>query len=258
MTRQAADHVDDNAVELRVATPSAGLADVAAVADFALGAALRRRLGAGQGLPTVTLTLELAEGSALAGTWVRAWGGSVSEGLVRAHGLVLDPTGPVGHCCATFAVPPHATGLKLLPWEVGADRDVGEPTAVGPADGLSTEDLVAAASSVAGSTTTLRPVDSMLNRGGSVQGAVLFRLAAGFPRVPTRLVSGHVQFLHPADARSPVTATPTVLAETRRTLFVHSLLRQQGRVVAAGSFVLRKDEAPDPLAAPAGDTGGAT
>lgn len=246
MTPRAADHVDDETVELRVATPSAGLADVAAVADFALGAALRRRVGAGQGLPTVTLTLELDVGSAFAATWVRAWGGSVHAGLGRAHGVLLDRTGPIGHCSATFAVPPDATGLEPLPWETGADRDGAETRAIGPADAVSAETLVAAASSIAGSTTTLRPVDSMLNRSGSVQGAMLFRVAASFPRVPTRLVSGHVQFLHPADARSPVTATPTVLAETRRTLFVHSRLRQQGRVVAAGSFVLRKDEPPDP------------
>lgn len=229
--------VDPDATELRRTGPAAGLTDVAALADFALGGALRATLGAGRTLPTISLTLELDEGRVAQATAVRAWAESVHDDLGRAHGVILAGQDQIGHCAATFAVPAQRNDLEPLPWETST----GDPL-VNPAAARSAEAMMMDASSVAGDATTLRPEATMLNRSGSVQGSALFGLAARFRRPALRMISGHLQFFRPAAVGAPLSCKPVVLSQTRRLVFVQCLLRQRHSSVAAGGFVFIKSE----------------
>lgn len=230
---------DPTAVELRLLARAPGLTDGAILADFALGAALRARLGPGQRLPTITLTVEIEPARLSSGTSVRSWAEPVHLGLGRSHGVFLHGGERIGHCSATFAVPQRGTDLEPLPWEVtqsAPPADGAEPAAA--------EAVFARACSTDGETATvLQPIPALLNRSGSLQGGVLFRLAASLSRDDARMVSGHVQFLAVTEADQPVTVDSHPTGETRRTLFVHSLVRQQDRLLAAGSFLFRKGAA---------------
>jgi len=227
-------------VELALGDGCHGLLDVAMLADFALGAAVRAQVGRDQPLPTLTLTLEFERARFPPGLSVRAWSEPVRSSLGRAQGVLVSDGVTNGQCCATFTIPADAARLDPLPWEAPGSA---VPAAVHEQPG-SSEALLAAACSASGSSTTLRPAEAMLNRSRQVQGAVVFRLAASLPAALTgddaRLVSGHLQFLAPAGSGLPVSAHPEVLGEKRRTLFVRTEIRQGDRLVAAGSFVFRR------------------
>lgn len=93
----------------------------------------------------------------------------------------------------------------------------------------------------------LRLVASALlaNRAGTVQGGVLFALAARAAASavdgPVRMRGGHLDFLSAGGVAEPLDATATVLGAGRRTSFARSEIRQHGRLVAAGSFVQHAD-----------------
>ncbi|MEQ4724165.1 hypothetical protein [Nonomuraea sp. B19D2] len=248
---------------------SLGLLDIAMLADLALGAALRSRLGAGRPLPTLTLTLELDPVRLPTGTSVRGWSEPVTAGLGRTYGVILHEGRPIGRCLALFAVAESAPDLAPMPWETpgGARSAEGRAAetlseteramlAALPARGAPelgkdfswTDALLAAACTddpdMPGDT-LLSPNAAMLNRSGQVQGGVLFWLAAtaalagaaagGRPR----LVSGRLQFLSAARPVSPLSASPTVTHVTRRTSFARTEIQQDGRPVASGEFVFR-------------------
>lgn len=232
---------DTTALELTTDAPSPGLADITALADFALGGALRRRLGAGRRLPTLTLTIELGDGQMTGATSVRAWSAPVTSDLARAHGVVLGGdrrTGKhhVGQCAATFVVPQQGADLGALPWDKPASTPPGDPVAV-----WSAETAITRACSAHGDTITMVPDETMLNRSGFVQDAALFRLAASAPQRFAQLVSSHVQFHRPADHRSPLTAELFVVTETRRVVFVRCVVQQREVAVATSSSVFIKE-----------------
>ncbi|MGW2307534.1 PaaI family thioesterase [Actinomadura luteofluorescens] len=254
---------DASAVELRIGYhgPSgAGLVGVAMLADLALGAALRSQVGARRALPTLTLTLELDPEPPRPWTSVRARSEPPRGGLGRTHGTVLSGETVVGRCLATFAVPGSAARLDPLPWEV--------PEAVTPLVHSTAEPLTDAEQAVLTAMRTLdaehgrpwadallakacqdgpdgrflHPNAAMLNRSGQVQGAVLFWFAAASSEVDGHLVSGHIQFLTPADPWTSLLARPVAVHETRRTVFVHTEVSQRGQPVASADFVFRRAE----------------
>jgi len=228
---------DPTAIELRASASKPGVMDAAILADFALGAALRRQLGFGRQLPTVTLTVELDAPQLPGQVSVRAWAAEASGRIARAHGVFRGLGQRFGQCSATFAVSQTVTELAPLPWELGTQALPGQP------EDDSAESAFASACTVTGRTSTLHPTPAMLNRSGYVQGGVLFRLAATLPDADATMVSGHLQFLSTAEASHAAVARPHVLEETRRLVFVHSVVEQDGRAVASGCFVFRKDRA---------------
>lgn len=227
-------HTNDPAtVELRLSGSAPGVVDVAMLTDYALGAALRGRVGLSRPLPTITLTVELDAERLAPGISTRAWSEPPSCGLGRASGIVLLGGEKIGHCIATFAVPQSRDDVPALPWEKTDDVPV-----VGV--GVSAEALLANLVSMDGDAVVLSPDDSVLNRSGTVQGGVLFRIAASPPDPDAHLMSGHLQFLTAADRHSPVSAHQSVHGRTRRTTFTGVVVRQEGRIVAVGTFTFRR------------------
>jgi acyl-coenzyme A thioesterase PaaI-like protein len=250
------------------AVPPVGLA---AIADLALGSALRARLGAGRRLGTVSLTLHHT------GTDIRppvtadadtVWvAPDPGEGVMRCD--LTDATGrTVGAGQAWFmALPiPEGRQLPLLPWEregepaietvTEADLDERERTAVeetlraaeralerGTSVG---EELTApewdagAADGTASGVLNLGP--SITNRVGHVQGGALYGigLAAAAQAVGPGMAAadGHVQFLRPADGGELV-AQGTTLRRGRGAAFAESRLTVDGRLTAVGHYAFR-------------------
>lgn len=235
-----------------------GLFDLAMLADFSLGAALRTRLGHGRVLPTLTLTLELDPVELGSGVSVLGGCDPAEFGLGRAHGGVLAEGKAIGRGLASFAVPRSADGLAPMPWETDNQEPVPEqPLDEGERAVLAevraaakhargrpwSEQFLTKACTGSASGLWLRPNPAMRNRAGQVQGAVLFWLAAAASRNAAtdgaHLVSGHTQFLAPAGADTPVRARPEVVYRTRRTVFTRAVLEQHGQAVAAGTFTFR-------------------
>lgn len=228
--------MDSSATELWLHTASPGLTDAAALADLALGGSLRAVLGNGQRLPTVTLTLEVDPAQLAGDTSVRAWAGPVEDGLAKAHGAFMNGVDPIGQCSAMFAVPRQEVYLEPMVWDTAAATSLPETRAA-----ESAEMIMKTACTFENDVAHLHPRAWMLNRSGTVQGAALFGLAAALPHRRVRMIAGHLQYVAAADSLSGLTATRTVTGESRRTLFLQSLVRQRDRVVAAGTFTMRKE-----------------
>lgn len=246
-----------------------GMLDVAMLADLALGGALRTQVGSDRRMPTITLTLQLDAPVTHTDVSVRAWDSEVAHGVGGARGELVSNGKVNGRCLATFVVPEAGAESTAMPWEDGAagreasvmdaaeltpaERDVvtsvGELARAGTRDGQSwTEALVAEACSAAATHPAglrLRPTVAMVNRAGRVQGAVLFGLAwaAAVKSVgpaSVRTLSGHMEFVASADPHTPIAADPVLMRATRQMFFVRSELRQDGRLVAAASFVFQR------------------
>lgn len=264
-----AEPVPGAAVRLGLPGGPTGLLDVAMLADLALGAAVRSRVGADRQLPTVTLTVQLTAPLPAASTVrVRAEGSAVgSYRQASAAGAVLDGETPVGHCGATFAL-----GRRLqvvMPWE---QRDRVEPDPL-TEDRLTDVEAAALATIRARNSTSageallaagcepggrdpshlrLTPSTLLANRSGTVQGGVLFALADRSAALASAgdLATGHAQFVSGADVAVPLDASSVVLRSGRRTSFVRTDVHQAGRLVATASFVRRAPVTPAPAAAP--------
>jgi acyl-coenzyme A thioesterase PaaI-like protein len=243
------------------ALPPVGLA---AVADLALGSALRARLGAGRRLGTVSLTLHHM------GTDVRppvtadadtVWF-EPGEGVMRCD--LTDATGRmVGAGQAWFMALPVPEGgqLPLLPWEregepeippvTEADLDERERTAVDETlraaerarqNGTSVGEELTAPTWDDGARGVLRLGPSITNRVGHVQGGALYGigLAAAARAVGEGMAvaDGHLQFLRPADGGELV-AEGTLLRRGRGAAFAESVLTVEGRVTAVGRYAFR-------------------
>jgi acyl-coenzyme A thioesterase PaaI-like protein len=257
----------DPAVVPHVAPPVV----LAAIADLALGSAVRAKLGAGRRLGTVTLDLHhlgpLVQPPVTteAGTvWVDPDAG---QAAVRCD--LTDGRGRlVGAGQAWFmALPvPEGRTLPLLPWErdpvpnvepaTEADLDDRERAAVegtlraaerarerGTSVG---EELTAPtwAPDAADQTArgTLRVGPELTNRVGHVQGGALYGigLAAAAQAVGPGMVAaeGHVQFLRPADGELLV-AEATALRRGRTAAFAEATLSVDGRPVVVGRYAFR-------------------
>jgi acyl-coenzyme A thioesterase PaaI-like protein len=254
---------DPSVAELRIGRPGpsgAGLVGVAMLADLALGAALRSRVGARRVLPTLTLTLELDPEPPRPWTSVRARSEPARGGLGRTYGTVLSGGTAVGRCLATFAVRSSAARLDPLPWEVPEAVTAPADSAAGPSTDAEqavltavrtldadrgrpwADALLAKACTAGPDGRFLHPNAAMLNRSGQVQGAVLFWFAAASSSAEGHLVSGHIQFLTAADPQAPLLASPVAVHGTRRTAFAHTEVSQRGRPVASADFVFRSAE----------------
>jgi acyl-coenzyme A thioesterase PaaI-like protein len=244
----------------RPAATPLGPLDVAVLADLALGGALRARFGADRVLPTVSLTLHLAQPRPPADVRVRAWGDGSANGLADARAEVVAGGRPVGRALATFAVPARPGRAAPLPWEVEPE-DHARPPQPTPKERRLAADLVRAAGDERSWAEELLlrccrrddhedrellclPAPVLCNRAGHIQGGVLFGLAAAAVNddpAPwsTRTAVGHILYVAPASAHAPVRAIATPIHETRRTRFVRVDLHQCGEVVATATFTLR-------------------
>lgn len=240
---------DPAACALRLGAPAsygAGLADVAMLADFALGGALRRLLGAGRILPTLTLTIEADVSGPLRNIEVHGHADRPDGGLGRTYGVLVRDGAVAGRCLATFAVPRSEHTAEPLPWEEPSGsartdeaeravqalvRDLGLP----PEESLSEAVLRSCCTDLADGI-RLWPGPALANRAGSVQGGVLFWLAARAPRIEAPPVSGSVRFVAPARTGEPLTATAHVSGAGRSTVTAHTEIGQAGELVASGLF----------------------
>ncbi|UQS25424.1 hypothetical protein L1857_22755 [Amycolatopsis thermalba] len=256
-------HVSSEPFTLGFAPPAPqrlGLVEVAMLADFALGGALRRRLGGTRPLPTLSLTLDLT-GSPGAGARTLAEVGevAVADGVGTAAGVIRSGNHVLGHCGAAFAVPSSGSQAEL-PWDRPDPPELrsgglGELTAAERAlvttarradeTGRSwCDQVISEATADEHGTSVLMPTEVMTNRAGAVQGGVLFAAAArcGAPRDGTRarLVSGTMRFLAGTSAAQPVVLEPAVEHTTRRTVFTQVRLLQDGHVRAVAGLVHRR------------------
>ncbi|WP_191248085.1 PaaI family thioesterase [Amycolatopsis deserti] len=234
-----------------------GLVEIAMLADFALGGALRRRLGRTRPLPTLSLTLDLTGSPGAAGATLAEVGdiAVADDGIGTAAGVIRSENLVLGHCSAAFAVPSRGSQAEL-PWDspdsaTHPSVDLGELTpaerslltsARSAADtGRSWADQVISDATVdERGTTVLVPSEVMTNRAGAVQGGVLFAAAARCGAPTARLVSGTMRFLAGVSAAKPIVLEPTVEHTTRRTRFTHVRLRQDGSVCAVAGLVHRR------------------
>jgi acyl-coenzyme A thioesterase PaaI-like protein len=247
------------------ALPPVGLA---AIADLALGSALRARLGAGRRLGTVSLTLHhmgtdvrppvTADAHTV---WVESDPG---EGVMRCD--LTDATGrTVGAGQAWFmALPvPEGRQLPLLPWEREGEPEIEPVTEAGLDERERTavdetlraaerarergtsvgEELTAPTWDADGAARgVLRLGPSITNRVGHVQGGALYGigLAAAAQAVGEGMAvaDGHLQFLRPADGGELV-AEGVLLRWGRGAAFAESRLTVDGRLTAVGSYAFQ-------------------
>lgn len=239
-----------------------GMPDVAMLADFALAAALRTRYAGGRSIPTASLTVQLSEPVAPADLRVRAWPGEPTDGVADARGELLSGGRVVGRALGSFVLRDTTPQARTLPWTRRWEAPSVDPV---PAEELTGQeravlgDLLRAARApeghrswterlldLSGNGTGWQPSSAMVNRGGTVQGGVIFALAhaaalgaAGPAEGPLRMVSGHVAFAAPAGTGAPITPAASLAHATKRTRFARAELRQDERTIAIGDFVLR-------------------
>ena len=240
--------------ELRVDRVGSFL-ELAVLADFALGAALRTRAGPGAVMPTLTLTLQLWGHERAADMRVRAWAESVEGTVACARAELVGADGPLGSGLATFAVAgAEVTPARPLPWEDTAAPVESEPEAPGE---LSAEERAAVAALEGGEGLAERIASPewvgpgrgrleagplLLNRAGNVQGGVLAglacvaaRQAAGHPAA--RAASFHLAFLRPAPP-GELEVAAEVLHAGRRATSLRADVIAGGAVAATAAVAL--------------------
>lgn len=234
--------------ELRARAP-VGVTELAVIADFALGAALRTRLGPATLLATLTLTLQLDDFAAGSEANVRAHSEPTHGAVAAARGEVVVGGLPIGACLATFALPTReSSGMPPLPWEQAAPAETTEGAAV-PAstarerslgDALVAADLTRDGDGAATGRLDASPL--LANRAGQVQGGALAGLAVAAARAAAARpaagpVSAHVLFLRPAEAAA-LDVAASVLRAGRRATFARVDVSQGASLVASAQVVL--------------------
>jgi acyl-coenzyme A thioesterase PaaI-like protein len=252
------------------ASPITGLLDVAVVADFALGFAVRRATQQlRRALPTICLALNLtAELPAAGAARVSAAPATVgtNTSLSSATGLIHSSTGTlIGHCSAMFAVP-NGPLLEPLPWELPAAESDASPTSAREerSDSEETVRIICEAVeqarqrnkswldillglvspvTVNGAQTERVFLDRTLvaNRSGYLQGGVLFAVGALSAIVSDSAepICADMKFVRPARVDLPLGIETSVERRGRRTEFASSRLYQDDALIATGSFVFR-------------------
>ena len=243
---------------------------LAAIADLAIGSAVRAALGAGRRLGTVSLTLHHIGSAARAPVDAEPtllWADpDTGDGLARcdlrdAHGRL------VGAAQGWFLALPVPDGRQLppLPWEresaptiealTEGDLDERERAAVtatlraqerAEQRGTSTaEELTAPTWSESDEGTaqgTLQVGPEVTNRVGHVQGGALYgiALAAAAHAVGPgmEVAEGHYQFLRPADGER-IEVDGAVLRRGRAAAFAEATLSVEGRRVGVARFAFR-------------------
>lgn len=244
---------------------------VATVADLTMTAAIRDRVGRQNRLGTITLVVHHLQPVVRGPVRTEAVATRVEldekRGFARCE--VRDRAGTlVAVSDGWFVAMPVARGQRLGPvaWELPPDTPVPPvpETELQPDERSAVEACAAAADRAATAGTSV--VDELLamawtatveggvrgelgvglqhvNRGGHVQGGVLYGAAAlGAKRVVAegmQLAEGHVSFLAPADGRTLVVES-SVLRHGGRTSFAESRLTVDDRLVATGMFTLHR------------------
>jgi acyl-coenzyme A thioesterase PaaI-like protein len=235
-----------------------GIVDLAMLADFAMGGALRARYGRDQGMPTISMTIHVDQAPPYADLGARAWGDVLQDGIANAHAELTAGERRIGRAIAAFSLRPGQSGSPVLPWDQVGNQVVEAPAPSGPdlqlakalARGVTEVNKAwtdahlegACTPSPRGDGLTCVPTPAMLNRLGNVQGGVLFGLAvaaASGGEKKARLVSGHMQFVSPVDADSPVIALVLPTRRSKRTWFVQVTLQQKEKTVAVAALTLR-------------------
>ncbi|WP_142271632.1 acyl-CoA thioesterase domain-containing protein [Mycobacterium sp. AT1] len=237
-------------------TAPAGLVEIAVLADLALGASVRTQAGADKQMPTLSMTIDLAGTPPPAARLdVATAAAALHERFASTAGTLRDGGRAIGHCAATFAV--ASANATLLPWERQGAIDAVHPLAEDDLDAAEEHllhairaagdrcwsDAVLEASITESTPLQITASDLLANRFGTVQGGLLFALAARAASQAaegsTRVRGGHVDFLSAGDVTQPLDTAATVLSAGRRTSFIRSDIRQGPRLVATGSFVLQ-------------------
>jgi acyl-coenzyme A thioesterase PaaI-like protein len=261
-------HLDPDPAVIPDVVPPVALA---AIADLAVGSAVRAALGAGRRLGTVSLTLHHIGSSARAP--VRAdptllWADTdTGDGLARCD--LRDARGElVGAAQGWFLALPVPDGRQLppLPWEresaptiealAEADLDERERAAVtatlraherarerGTSTGEELTSPVWSESAAEGSAQgTLQVGPEVTNRVGHVQGGALYgiALAAAARAVGPgmEVAEGHYQFVRPADGER-IVVDGAVLRRGRAAAFAEASLSVEGRRVGVARFAFR-------------------
>jgi acyl-coenzyme A thioesterase PaaI-like protein len=246
---------------------------LAAIADLAIGSAVRTALGAGRRLGTVSLTLHHIGSSARAPVDAEPtllWADpDTGDGVARCD--LRDARGElVGAAQGWFLALPVPDGrqLPLLPWErepepapridalAEGDLDERERAAVAATlraherareRGTSiAEELTSPAwAETTDEDTALGTLDvgpEVTNRVGHVQGGALYgiALAAAARAVGPgmEVAEGHYQFVRPADGER-IVVDGAVLRRGRSAAFAEATLTVEGRRVGAARFAFR-------------------
>jgi acyl-coenzyme A thioesterase PaaI-like protein len=244
---------------------------VATVADLTMSASIRAVLGPQRRLGTITMALHHLEPEVAGPLTTEAVASRVEvdeeRGFARCD--LRDPRDVlVAAAEAWFVAMPTPPGKTLgpVPWELPDDIPVPPVTAadLAPHERAAVEACeaagrraVAAGTSVidelVGGTWTPTGEDVVrgvlpvgpahANRGGHVQGGVLYGAAAlGARRVVAEgmsLAEGHLSFLAPADGDTLVVES-RALRHGKRTSFAESRLRSGDRLVATGEFAFHR------------------
>jgi acyl-coenzyme A thioesterase PaaI-like protein len=242
-----------------------GILEVVMLADLALGGVIRNRIGLSFPMPTISMTIQLTPGRISEVARAEARSATPSERTASAHARLLTADGEaVGDAQGLFSLPPmpYQGPRRTMPWDsfdgLGNGTHMQEHDQ--PENGI-IEDITGHALSRPtrawgtahvghqmtrdGEFSVLTPTAVMANRLGHVQGGVLVTAAilaaavcGGFP--PESLAAATIDFLDAADLRSPIRARPSVLRQTKRSLFADVLLLQGPQTRCHVSAVFRR------------------
>lgn len=244
---------------------------LATVADLTMSAAIRNRLGPQNRLGTITLAVHHLEPDVRGPLCTDAVAQRVEldeeRGFARCD--VRDPAGTlVAAVEGWFTAMPLPSGQRLgpVPWELPEDTPVPPVDEAGlePAERAAVDACTAAGERAAAAGTSVvdellaatwsSPADGVVrgvlgvggehaNRGGHVQGGVLYgfaALAAGrLVGAGMHLAEGHLQFLRPA-AGAAVVGEARLLRQGRRTAFAEVRLLDGDELVVTGSFTFQR------------------
>ncbi|ROZ52884.1 hypothetical protein EEB12_29045 [Rhodococcus sp. WS1] len=223
------------------------------LADLALGASARAEGGADKQMPTLSMTIQLARPLPPPGRIeVTTDTPAVHDRFLSTAGALRDEHTVIGHCTAAFAV--GSAQAPRLPWEQSGGEAVApllKQDLCGPelqmfetvmaAESESWGDFILNTATLRSPSLRFQATPLMANRFGTVQGGLLFALAARGASAatsgPSRVKVGHVDFLAAGDVTQELEVSATVLSAGRRTSFVRAEITQGERLVATGSFV---------------------
>lgn len=258
----------DNSRPLLAGGP--GIAEVAMLADLALGGVIRDRVGRALPLPTISMTLQIAPGRTSEVT--RADGDCSTRGDRTSMSRVRLRSAPgevIGDAQGVFALPalPYDGPARAMPWDSADTDDPDDPggdvtsSVLGASDAPLVNGLVEHTAGdprcawgtthvmqqldLQGDVPTLTPSTVMANRLGHVQGGVLLTTAVlavahrgGFP-VAT-LVTATIDFIDPARLDTPLAAEVSISRTSRRSLFATVLLLNRARPCSQVTAVFRR------------------
>lgn len=255
-----------------------GIVEVAALADLALGGAIRDATDRSLPLPTISMTIQLDRCSSRRTAAAAATAERASGSVAGADARLLSSDGQiVGRAQGLFAVPnrTRTRSVPPMPWDewerplqgspsgpdfpetstgsVGDSAPNGEaiveqvvehsqrsPTASWVSH-LVAQNLRCVREGVA----ELVPIAASANRGGHVQGGLLFGLAVlSNPSVhdfnPDDFVTGTMEFVGPGSPTESLTVHTEVFRATTRTAFCDVRIQQAKGLIAHASTVFRR------------------